>query len=70
MAQDAQVIERLARELAALTPEDRARVEAAVVRAKSLSTKPAKFSIPLLSGGAEWTGGDLRREELYGDDGR
>jgi hypothetical protein len=31
---------------------------------------PADWEPPLLRGGGRWIGGSLRREEIYGDDGR
>jgi hypothetical protein len=70
MAQDARLIDRLARELAELTPDDRARVVAAAVRLRTIEQPQAAFSIPTLAGGTAWIGGDLGREELYGGDGR
>jgi hypothetical protein len=58
------------RELAELDPADRARLVAeAARRAKSLTQRSA-FRRPTLSGGNVWVGGDLRRDDLYGDDGR
>lgn len=69
MARDARDLRRLAQELAALSPEERARVIADATRAR-LRPLPKGFTPPVLSGGARWIGGDLRREDLYGDDGR
>ena len=62
-------LEQLAQELAELTREDRAKVLADVAR-RSAPRTPAKFSIPKLAGGTAWVGGELGREQLYGDDGR
>lgn len=62
-------LEQLAQELAKLTREDRAKVLANVARI-SASHTPAKFSVPKLTGGTAWVGEDLRREQLYDDDGR
>jgi len=70
MARDAQELRRLAQELASLTPEERARVLAEATRRRSLRPPPSNFAPPLLTGGTRWVGGDLRRENLYGDDGR
>jgi hypothetical protein len=67
MARDARDLHRLAQELAALTPEERARVLSEATR---LRPPPRDFSPPVLRGGGRWVGGDLRRESLYGDDGR
>jgi len=62
-------LEHLAQELANLTRDDRAKVLADAARLSALRT-PAKFSIPKLTGGTAWVGGELGREHLYGDDGR
>jgi hypothetical protein len=69
VARDPRDLRRLAQELAALSPEERARViaEATATRLRPL---PKGFAPPVLSGGTRWIGGDLRRESLYGDDGR
>jgi hypothetical protein len=69
VARDPRDLRRLAQELAALSPEDRARVIAEATRAR-LRPLPKGFTPPVLSGGRRWIGGDLRREDLYGDDGR
>jgi hypothetical protein len=69
MARDAQDLHRLAREMAALTPEERARVLAEAL-GEGFQPPPPNFTPPLLKGGGVWVGGDLRRETLYGDDGR
>lgn len=69
MARDAR-LRRLAQELASLTPEERARVLAEVTRFDRLHPPPRGFKRPLLTGGTRWVGGDLRRQDLYGDDGR
>lgn len=70
MARDARDLHRLAQELAALTPEERDRVLAEAAQGEALRPPPRSFSPPVLSGGGVWVGGDLRRESLYGDDGR
>lgn len=69
MARDPRELRRLAQELAALSPEERARVIADATRAR-LQPLPKGFTPPVLSGGTRWIGGDLRRKDLYGDDGR
>jgi hypothetical protein len=69
VARDARDLRRLAQELASLSPEERARVIADAARAR-LRPLPKGFTPPVLSGGTRWIGGDLRREDLYGDDGR
>jgi len=70
MARDARDLHRLAQELAALTPEERSRVLAEATQREGLHPPPSNFSPPVLKGGGAWVGGDLRRENLYGDDGR
>jgi hypothetical protein len=69
VARDPRDLRRLAEELAALSPEERARVIADATHAR-LRPLPKGFMPLVLSGGTRWTGGDLRREDLYGDDGR
>lgn len=69
MARDPRDLRRLAQELAALSPEERARVIADATRAR-LRPLPKGFTPPVLNGGTRWIGGDLHREDLYGDDGR
>lgn len=68
-ARSSEHLDHLARELASLTREDRAKV---LARAASLGQcrTPRKFVAPKLSGGTQWIGGELDREYLYGDDGR
>lgn len=63
-------LQRLAQELAQLEPSERARVIADAARHRRLEPGAVMASIPVLKGGTKWVGGDLRREELYGDDGR
>jgi hypothetical protein len=70
MAHDDRELHRLAQELASLTPEERSRVIAEATRLERLRPPPRGFSPPVLTGGTRWLGGDLRRESLYGDDGR
>jgi geranylgeranyl pyrophosphate synthase len=62
-------LEHLAQELAQLTREDRAKVLADAARLGG-SRGSGKFIRPKLTGGTVWVGGELRREQLYGDDGR
>jgi hypothetical protein len=70
MADNADRFERLVQELVELAPDERTRLVAeAWRRAKSLPRKTT-FRPPMLSGGTAWVGGDLGREEIYGDDGR
>jgi hypothetical protein len=70
MVQNGEQLERLARELAALDSADRAQVLADANRLKKSGGAHRKLQIPKLSGGSAWVGGDLRREDLYGSDGR
>jgi hypothetical protein len=71
MARKPEDLSRLARELAALTPEERAQVLADVERQQGkFRPLPLDFQPPVLEGGSEWVGGSLSRDELYGDDGR
>jgi hypothetical protein len=69
MARDARDLQRLVDELAALSPEERDRVIAKATRASRFSPPPPDFKPPVFDLGA-WVGGDLRRESIYGDDGR
>ena len=70
MARNADDLARLARELASLTPEERAQVIAEASRQPQFRPLPRDFQPPRLRLGGPWTGGSLRREELYDDDGR
>jgi hypothetical protein len=70
MARDVKDLQRLVKELAALSPEERARVIADAMRAGRFHSPAKGWSPPVLSGGTHWDGGSLSREELYGDDGR
>jgi phage-related minor tail protein len=71
MARDPRDLKRLADELTALTPEERARVLAQVRQQRAARPLPKDFKPPVLTAsGGRWVGGDLRRESLYGDDGR
>jgi hypothetical protein len=70
MAQRSEELERLAHELAELAPEERAKVLARTTRLRRGRREGQGFQIPKLSGGSEWVGGELRREQLYEDDGR
>jgi len=70
MAHDLGHLERLVQELAELAPEERARVVSEAAQRGRRQLRRAKFAVPILKGGTAWVGGELRREELYGDDGR
>ena len=70
MVRDIRHLERLVRELAELAPKDRAQVVAKAAQRRRRQPQGARFSVPVLKGGTAWVGGELRREELYGDDGR
>jgi len=70
MARSRKELQKLAEEFAALSREERARVLALASQRESLRPPPANFQLPLLRGGAAWIGGTLRREDLYGTDGR
>ena len=71
MARKPEDLSRLARELAALTPEERAQVLAEVEgQQRQFRPLPQDFQPPVLEGGTGWVGGSLSRDELYGDDGR
>ena len=70
MARPPDDLRRLAEELAALTPEERAWVLRESARWGRFRPPPADFTPPLLTGGTRWIGGDLHREDQYGDDGR
>jgi len=71
MARDKRDLERLAEELAGLTPEERSRVLAGVTRRDRLRPLPADFRFPVFArSDGRWIGGSLRREDLHGDDER
>ncbi len=70
MARSRKELQKLAEEFAALSREERARVLALASQRESPRPPPAGFHVPLLSGGTAWVGGTLRREDLYGADGR
>lgn len=70
MARDPQELHRLAQELAALTPEERARVISEATGRERDRPIPRDFVPPELGEGGKWIGGSLSREEIYGDDGR
>lgn len=70
MAHDTQHLERLARDLADLEPEERAHVVAEADRLSAPRSPKKRFTVPKLSGGVSWVGGDLHREDIYGEDGR
>jgi hypothetical protein len=70
VARDQKHLRRLAQELAALSPEERARVIDEATRTRRFRSLPKDFALPVLKGGTRWIGGALRREDIYGDDGR
>jgi hypothetical protein len=71
MARDRKDLDRIATELASLTPEERAQVIARASVGRPVFRPPPKgWRPPVLSGGGTWTGGNLTREEIYDDDGR
>jgi len=63
-------LQQLVQALAQLDPAERSRVLAEAARRARPEPRPAAFTLPIIKGGTEWIGGSLRREELYGDDGR
>jgi len=69
MSKDAKELERLAKELADLTPEERAKVLVAAERAR-FRPPPSGWRPKVLTGSKCWDGGPLTREDLYDDDGR
>ena len=70
MARSRQDLDKLAEELAALSPEERARVLALVSQRGGFRPPSANFQVPVLRSAGPWDPGSLRREDLYGDDGR
>jgi hypothetical protein len=71
MARDQRDLKRIADELAALSPEERASVLADVARRRLLRPLPRDFRPPVFKNSSgRWIGGSLRREDMYGDDGR
>lgn len=70
MARDPKDLQRLTQELAALSPEERAKVISDATRREKFRPPPKGWKPPVLSGGTHWDGGSLRREEMYDDDGR
>lgn len=70
MSKDAKELDRIARELASLTEEERAKVLALAERAQRAFAPPPGWRPKVLSGGTHWDGGPLTREDLYDDDGR
>ena len=70
MAADPKHLERLIEELSELPERDRVRLLKEAARRANPIPKPEAFKRPILSGGEAWVGGGLRREDLYGDDGR
>ncbi|HCF60790.1 MAG TPA: hypothetical protein DFS52_22665 [Myxococcales bacterium] len=70
MSKDLKKLERLARELASLSSEERAQVLALAERRQKLRPPPRGWRPKVLTGSTHWDAGSLRREELYDDDGR
>lgn len=70
MARDPRDLDRLAKELVALTDEELDHVLAEAARGGHLRPPPQGFTPPVLSGGTAWRAGLLTREEIYADDGR
>lgn len=70
MVRAPKVLQRLVQELATLEPSERARVVADAARHTRPEPRSVSLTIPVLKGGTAWIGGDQRREELYGHDGR
>jgi hypothetical protein len=70
MARDPRDLRRLVEELVALARRS-ARASSTSRRIPDRFRAPPKdFKVPVLTGGTRWIGGDLRREDIYGDDGR
>lgn len=70
MARSRKELEKLAEELAALSPEERARVLALAAQRREFQRPSANFPIPVLKSEGAWNPGGLRREDLYDDGGR
>lgn len=70
MAADPKHLERLIEELSQLPERERLRLFQEVARRSKSLPKTDTFKRPILRGGDSWVGGDLGREDLYGDDGR
>jgi hypothetical protein len=71
MARDPRDLQRPADELASLAPDERTRVLSEVRKRSRLHPLPKDFKPPVLrASGGRWIGGDLRHEDIYGDDGR
>ena len=70
MARVRRGLRRLVEELAALSPEDRARVIDEATHPDRFRAPQKDFKVPVLTGGTRWIGGDLRRQTTYGDDDR
>jgi hypothetical protein len=71
VARSRKLLQRLANLLRRLTPEERTRLLTYVDRIGRHRPLPPDFRPPVLpSSGGKWIGGSLRREEMYGDDGR
>lgn len=70
MAAEPKHFERLVSELSQLSEDERALLLAEAARRAKTLPKRREFTRPTLSGGDAWIGGELRREDLYGDDGR
>jgi hypothetical protein len=71
MARDPPDLKRLADELAALTPRERASLLADVRSRQPPRSLPKDFRPPVLrDSGGPWIGGDQRRDNTYDDEGR
>lgn len=70
MSKDAKELDRLTKELADLTPEERARVIAEAERAHKFRAPPRGWRPKVLTGAKYWNGGPLTRDDLYSEDGR
>jgi hypothetical protein len=69
MARSPEELSRIASELASLSEEERKQVLAQAAQRRSRPI-PRDWEPPKLGAGGKWIGGSLRREEIYGDDGR
>jgi hypothetical protein len=70
MARHRRDLVQLTKALAELSPEERNLVIASAGRRAQLHAPPPGFEPPRLEGGDAWVGGDLTRDEIYGDHGR
>jgi hypothetical protein len=63
-------LQGLVEALAQLDPSERAQVVEEAARRSHAHAPPVPLAIHVIRGGTEWIGGDLRREDIYGDEGR